>query len=236
MMHDDVRATRCLIGAGVDVNAGFEATDEYEPNVLQYFNGEVRFGRRFSPLVVIALYEYSILHANALLDAGACPDARRPCRVPPLLPALDMFNLELVRCLVAAGASVNVYHRRVVGNMSLIVCLHFWRGLDLMLRCGAEPESLFGRPRPQLMTLEPDWSDDEDCVDDYEYELGTLVTPIPFWRIVAEAQYVMTRRGVTLGQVLHLLLQFTASMRLEERLAGYVNSAYEWQHLKAIAG
>jgi len=227
MMHDDVRATRCLIGARVDVNAGFEATDEYEPNVLQYFNGEVRFGRRFSPLVVIALYEYSILHANALLDAGACPDARRPCRVPPLLPALDMFNLELVRCLVAAGASVNVYHRRVVGNMSLIVCLRFWRGLDLMLRCGAEPESLFGRPRPQLATLEPDSSDDDDCVD------GTLVTPIPFWRIVAEA---MTRRAVTLGQVLHLLLQFTASVSLEERLAGYVSSAYEWQHLKAIAG
>jgi len=133
----------------------------------------------------------------------------------------------LVRCLVAAGASVNVYHRRVVGNMSLIVCLRFWRGLDLMLRCGAEPESLFGRPRPQLATLEPDWSDDDDCVD------GTLVTPIPFWRIVAEA---MTRRAVTLGQVLHLLLQFTASVSLEERLAGYVSSAYEWQHLKAIAG
>ena len=237
MMHDDVTATHCLINADIDLNAGFEATDddEYQPKVLRYFNSEVRFGRRFSPLVVIALYEYSLQHANALLDAGACPDARRPCRVPPLLPSLDMFNLDLVRCLVAAGASVNIYHRRVIGNMSLIVCLHFWRGLDLMLRCGAEPESLFGRPHPQDKTTEADWSDD-DCSDDYEYEFGTLATPIPFWRIVAEAQYVMTRRGVTLGQVLHLVLQFTASVRLEERLAGYLNSAYEWLSLKAIAG
>ena len=237
MMHDDVTATRCLISANIDLNAGFEATDddEYQPKVLRYFNSEVRFGRCFSPLVVIALYEYSLQHANALLDAGACPDARRPCRVPPLLPALDMFNLELVRCLVAAGASVNVYHRRVSGNMSLIVCLHFWRGLDLMLRCGAEPESLFGRPHPQDSSAEADWSDD-DCMEDYEYEFGTLATPIPFWRIIAEAQYVMTRRGVTLAQVLHLILQFTASVRLEERLAGYVNSTYEWLSLKAIAG
>jgi len=237
MMHEDVCATRCLIKAGVDVNAGFEATDddEYQPKVLRYFNSEVRFGRRFSPLVVIALYEYSLAHASALLAASACPDARRPCRVPPLLPALDMFNLELVRCLIAAGASVNVYHRRVIGNMSLIVCLHFWRGLDLMLRCGTEPESLFGRPPQHSASTEADWPND-DCVDDYEYEFGTLTTPIPFWRIVAEAQYVMTRRGVTLRHVLQHLLQFTASVRLEDRLAGYVNSAYEWQQLKLVAG
>jgi len=236
MMHEDVRATRRLISAAVDLNAGFEATDddEYQPKVLRYFNSEVRFGRRFSPLVVIALYEYSLQHASALLNAGACPDARRPCRVPPLLPALDMFNLELVRCLVAAGASVNVYHRRVIGNMSLIVCLHFWRGLDLMLRCGAETDSLFGR-RPHLGSAESDWSDDEST-DDYEYELGTLTTPIPFWRIVAEAQYVMTRRGVTLAHVLRHILQFTASVRLDERLAGYVSSSYEWMHIKHIAG
>ena len=237
MMHDDVHATHCLISAEVDVNAGFEATDddEYQPKVLRYFNSEVRFGRRFSPLVIIALYEYSLQHATALLDAGACPDARRPCRVPQLLPALDMFNLELVRCLVAAGASVNVYHRRVIGNMSLIVCLHFWRGLDLMLRCGAEPESLFGQSRPEVSAAEADWSDD-DYIDDYEYEFGTLATPIPFWRIVAEAQYVMTRRGVTLVQVLHHLLQFTASLRLDERLAAYVNPTCEWLRLKSIAG
>ena len=83
--------------------------------------------------------------------------------------------------------------------------------------------------------MDDDWSDD-DCSDDYEYELGTLTTPIPFWRIVAEAQYVMTRRGVTLGQVLQHILRFTASVRLEERLAGYVNNASEWLRLKATAG
>jgi len=79
------------------------------------------------------------------------------------------------------------------------------------------------------------WSDDEST-DDYQYELGTLTTPIPFWRIVAEAQYVMTRRGVTLAQVLHHLLQFTASIKLDNRLAGYVSSSHEWLHLKAVAG
>lgn len=157
MMHADVRATRSLIAAHIDVDASYEATDddEYQPKVLRYFNSEVRFGRCFSPLVIVALYEYSLQQAIALLEAGACPDARRPCRVPPLLPALDMFNLDLVRCLVSAGASVNVYHRRVIGNMALIVCLHYWRGLDLMLRCGAEPESVLGQPRPQTTGHSP---------------------------------------------------------------------------------
>jgi len=236
MKHEDVRATRRLISAAVDLNAGFEATagDEYQLEVLLDFHREVRYCQRFSPLVLIALSKSSVQHAIALLDAGACPDALQPDHMPPLLPALDFHNLELVRCLVAAGASINVYHPRVIGNMSLIVCLYFLRGLNFMLRCGAETESLFGR-RPLLGSAESNSSESVDESTD-EHERETPTTPIPFWRIVARNQDLMQPRGVTLGQVLRHLLQFTASVRLDERLADFVNSSREWLHIRATAG
>ena len=230
MKHEDVRATRRLISAAVDLNAGFEATEfkKYQPEVLRCFDSEVRYCQRFSPLVLIALSQSSVQHAIALLDAGACPDALQPDHMPPLLPALDFGNLELVRCLVAAGASVNVYHPRVIGNMSLIVSLYFLRGFNMMLRCGAETESLFG-------SAESNWSESVDESTD-EHERETPTTPIPFWRIVARNQDLMQPRGVTLGQVLRHLLQFTASVRLDERLADFINSSREWLHIRATAG
>ena len=236
MKHEDVRATRRLISAAVDLNAGFEATgsDMYQLEVLLGFHREVRYCERFSPLVLIALSKSSVQHAIALLDAGACPDALQPDHMPPLLPALDFGNLELVRCLVAAGASVNVYHPRVIGNMSLIVCLYFLRGLNFMLRCGAETESLFGR-RSLLGSAESDWSESVDESTD-EHERETPTTPISFWSIVARNQDLMKPTGVTLGQVLRHLLQFTASVRLDERLADFVNSSREWLHIRATAG
>ena len=236
MQHDDACATRRLISAAVDLNAGFEATEFMmcKLKVLRCFDSEVRYCERFSPLVLIARPQSSVQHAIALLDAGACPDAQQPDHMPPLLPALDFRNLELVRCLVAAGASVNVYHPRVIGNMSLIVCLDFFRGLNFMLRCGAETESLFGR-RPLFGSAESDWSESVDESTD-EHERETQTTPISFWSIVARNQDLMKLRGVTLGQVLRHLLQFTASVRLDERFADFVKSSGEWLHIRATAG
>jgi len=226
--HDDVAATRCLIEGGVDVNASFDYDDGiYRPEVLLKIRHNIAwFGHHCSPLV-LAIRERSVEHAIALLDAGACPDARLPCRIPPLLPALDEFYLDLVRRLVAAGASVNIYHRRVIGNMSLIVCLHYWHGFDLMLRCGAEVESLFGRRPRRDATAEVDWSDDDS--DFNERELGTLATPIPFWRILlASAQVLITKEDVTDPAMAQLLSSSADCLP--------VNFADKWPYRGASAG
>ena len=104
------------------INAGFEATDvyEYHPLVLRGFYSELQFGRQLSPLVELVLHHFrhaSMQQARELHAAGACPGARLPCRVPPLLAALDMkCRLKLVHCLVAAGASVNIHHPRVTAT------------------------------------------------------------------------------------------------------------------------
>jgi len=205
--------------------------------VLRYFNREIRYGRRFTPLVIIALYEYSIEHARLLLRAGASANACPPCRVPPILPALDMFNLDLVKELIGAGANLNTYHRHVIGNMSVIVCLHYSLGLQLLLKCGAEVESLFSEQvaKSQASGLRVESSSDDDD-EDYGNEVGVLAIPIPFWRLLAEARHVMSRRGVTVAQVLKEMLEFTASHRLDSRLAVYVDSVADWNLLKDLAG
>ena len=209
----------------------------YLSQVLRYFNSEIRYGRRFTPLVIIALYEYSIEHARLLLQAGASANVCPPCRVPPILPALDMFNLDLVAELIRAGAEVNTYHRRVIGNMSIIVCLHYWKGMQLMLKCGAEVESLLSG---QVTRCQPSGVLDESSSDgddqDYGNEVGVLAIPIPFWRLLAEARHVMSRRGVTVAQVLREMIEFTANHRLDTRLAVYIDSVAEWNLLKDLAG
>jgi len=66
-------------------------------------------------------------------------------------------------------------------------------------------------------------------------ELGTVTSPIPFWRIVVKARNDMEEEGVTVAQVLRHLLQFTASVRLDERLSHCIDSD-EWLRVKATAG
>ena len=232
---DSVTITRRLVEAGIDVNASFvdkEYRDvEYRPKVFEDSDIHACFGYYLSPLSAIAMSDSSIRpqHARALLDAGAYPDAQRPCRFPPLLAALDEWDLEMVQCLLSGGASVNIYHRRVIGNMSLIACLDSWEILNLMLLCGAEAESLFDRSPPQ------DRATMVDCSDDNEEP----VTPIRFPHVLAVCQeslreYDLVEIEVT--QLLRLLLQFTGSVRLDDELADHVNSTDEWLSLQAIAG
>ena len=232
---DSVTITRRLIEAGIDVNANFKDSKRCSEYQLYVFEDhiDVFFGCHLSPLGAIATCDNSICsqaqHARALLDAGAFPDAQRPCRFPPLLAALDGSDLEMVRCLLSGGASVNIYHGRVIGNLSLIVGLEHWEILNLMLLCGAEAESLFDRPRPQ------DSSTMVDCSDDSE----DYVTPIRFPRVLSAWQDL--RRAydlaeIEVAQVLRLLLQFTGSVCLDEELADHVDFTDEWLSLQAIAG
>jgi len=204
--------------AGFDVNADSDLLSNVDSNTPEEdeFWYLKLYCDRVSPLAVIAFFSYCDDHANALLEAGACPDAVDSDHVPPLLVALDSMNRSpLARTLVSSGASVNVYHPLVSGNLSLLVCLHFLRSLDMILRCGSEPDSLF-------------------------HGVGESntpgVAPMSFYDVVEKTQPVMTKCGVKLEQVLDRLLLFSSSVSLDDRLADYCSSESEWRRLKAVAG
>ena len=184
------------------------------------------------PSLVPAGYFHTRAFSTACRCTAECrclSDVLLPCRIPPLLLALDELYLDLVRRLVAAGASVNIYHRRVCGNLSLIVSLHCWHSLDLMLRRGAEPESLLSQRRPPgCAASEVDWSDDDDF-NDNELERRRLETRIPFSRILnASLRFLMTKEDVTHPAVGQLLSSSAVSRP--------VNFANEWPCRGASAG
>jgi len=219
MFHPDMSVTRWLIDAGFDVNADCDVTDTIDERLSydEYWFLQLYNQARASPLADIALLWESADQANALLEAGACPDAVDADHVSPLLVALD--QLRMVRMLVSAGATVNVYHPRVIGNLSLLVCVTFLRSLDMMLRCGAEPDSLFRR----VHAAEVETSDEAN-------------TPMALYDVVVKVHSMMTECGVKLEQVLDRLLQFSSSVSLDDRLADYCSSESEWRQLKTIAG
>jgi len=222
--HHDVAATRYLVDAGIDVNADCDVSEELERRLYkpEFWFYEL-YSRRGNPLVATALSEVHIDQANTLLEAGAYPDAPDLDRVPPLLIALaSMDQLPLVRVLISAGASVNVYHPRVIGNMSLVVSVHCLQCLDLMLRCGAEPDSLFHR----VPVVEAERSDDSDMP----------AAPMSFCDVVAKAHPAMRDWRVKFEHVLLCLLLYSSSVSLDDRLAGYCKSESEWHQLKALAG
>lgn len=103
-----------------------------------------------------------------------------------------------------------------------------------MLNCGAEVESLFAE-RSSVKSLPPEVLSDSDG-ESPEDNGGVMAVPISFWRLIAEARYVMTRRGITVAQVLMQLLLYTGSHRLDVRLAGYVDTTDDWIRIKALAG
>ena len=248
-MHRDPSCTELLVSAGFDVNERRRLPERevYEPKVLRYFQHQVSYSGKVTPLALMTLFENPICHAEILIQAGAYLNPRTPYEVPPLLPALDKFQLELATFFIAHGAKVNLYHPSVVGNMAILVCVHYWKGLNLVLSCGAEAESLFCKeqkvqPRqpstdfylPSLAEKLDDMSDNEDL--DYENEPGVHQGPVAFWRLLAEAKYVMSRKGVTVALVLFRLMHFVGNVWLDPRLEAYVDSKEEWKQIANTQG
>ncbi len=243
--HADAMCTQYLVDSGFDISKRTRILDgdEYKPKVLRYFHSNICYSKLVSPLAMVAIYGHSLANARALLKADAPVNPRTPYEIPPLLPALDKNNLELVEELVAYGAKVDLYHPKVISNMSLIVALHNWEGLNLLLKLGAEAESLFassnstcGHKFPSTLShLEDALSDGEDA-EDYENEPGVLRYPIPFWRSLAEARYLMTRRKVTVFSLLLRLLAFVGNVQLDPHLRNYVDTQEEMDRLLHITG
>jgi len=110
----------------------------------------------------------------------------------------------------------------MIGNMLLVISLHSLQCLDLMLRWGAEPDSLFRR----VPASEVECSDDSD----------TPVAPTTFYDMVVKAEPAMKIWRVSLERVLRRLLSFSSSVSLDDRLADYCTSESNWCQLKAVAG
>lgn len=233
MIHDDDQATKFLIEAGLDFTK-CSLDYDYYPRVLRYFSGEVRFGNTVGAISVLAINQNSLVHARALIAAGASLNTTTASAVPPLLPALDMFNLPLAQMLIGHGANINFYHPKVVGNLSVIVAIDNWKCLNFVLRCGAEVESLFNVESQDSRTGLVHLQDSDD--DDYETEPGVLNTPIPFWRLLAENRLLMTRAGITVAKALHRVLQFTRSIKLDTLIYSYIDSEEDRKALLLLSG
>ena len=225
--------------------------DEYEPKVLRYFQNNVRFSKRVTPLALVALYEGHISHAMALLKANSRVNPQSMYEVAPLLPALDTFNFELAELLIAHGAKVNLYHPKIIGNLTVLICLHNWKGMELVLKCGAEVGSLFGKSsnvqfgtsNTSACWANQEFNDREDDLslseeEDYEQEIGepSRSSGIAFWRILAEARYVMSRAGVGVGSMLYRMLQFVDTVQLDPRILAYLDSEQEGKELYDLLG
>lgn len=224
-MHESTQCTDCLVKAGVDVNARqrLPNDDEFVPKLLRYIENSVTYSRAMTPLATIAFYENHLSSAKVLLASGANANACLPDEVPPLLPALDTGNLDLAQLLVTHGASVNVYHPNICGNLALIVCLHFWRGLTFMLKCGAEATSLLVDT-----TTSPQGESKDPCNQD-----GTVV---PFLQTVMGAKHLMSRAGLSTGQVLYRLLQFVGPISLNPCIEQVLDSVTEWNSIVTLTG
>jgi len=125
VMLRDATATRFLVDSGFDVNADCELSAERCLHEHQTWCLAL-YSRRGSPLVAAArasaLSNAHADHINALLEAGARPDALDSDHIPPLLAALASTDqVSMARLLVSAGASVNVYHPRVIHSF-----IHFF--------------------------------------------------------------------------------------------------------------
>lgn len=244
ILHEDSACTELLISSGFDVNQRrrLPEVETIKPHVLDYFSN-VRYSTKVTPLCLVALFESSICHAELLIQAGGSLNPRTPFEVPPLLPALNERYYDLATFYIAHGAAVNLYHPNVVGNVAIIACLHYWKGLNLLLACGAEAESFFkpaGFHPPcsfYPLSVAERLDDMEESEDDYEAEPGEeLPVPVPFWRLMAQARHIMSKRRISVAQLLFRLMHFVGNVCLDPKLKSYLDSDAQWEEIALIQG
>lgn len=237
MLHNDGDATRCLIEASFDYN-NCSLEHDYHPRILRYFNAEVNFSRNVGALSLLTINNGPLIQAQTLISAGISLNAPDASFIPPLLPALGQHNLPMAGLLIEHGCEVDMYHPKVVGNLSVIVSMDNWRCLDFILKCGAEVDSLFQSPQSLcnkdsgLLVSLPGGDDD----DDYENEPGVLSTPIPFWRMIAEMRFLMKNQGVSVAHALYRILQFTSNVAINPNLCSYIDEMDHRITLLSLAG
>lgn len=235
--HDDTALTEYILHNGVDPNYmhKLSSDDHFEPKVLRYVQHGIHFSRRVGPLTWLAMLHgdqsTAILHAHVLLKAGTNPNATTRLQVPPLLAALNSRNLGVAKLLINAGASVNIYHPHVMGNLSLIMCLHYWKGLSLMLLCAARAHSLFDTTT-QAQQCGPDNYPSSD--DEYQVRERHSGSVMCLYELLIAARYLMSRTGVTVTHLLSLLLYFVGNVRMDPRIESLVDKPQEWNEITAV--
>ena len=235
--HDDPRYTQLLVSLGADVSQlhALDDSDVFVPRVLDYSEHRVLYSSEVPPLTWLAVMDYGEQHAAVLLKAGARPNPSSALEIPALLAALNNCRLPLIQLLIQHGASVDHYNPGVCGNLTLITCLFFWRGLHLMLHCGAEPDSLFAT-RTEPSSSNQQASADGDDSNNTEPSRPSTPPPLDLYTVLMSARYAMSRRRVSVSQVLALLLFFTANVCLDPRLEAVVDSKQAWQQIQRLAG
>ena len=238
--HSDPACLNCLIASGLNINYCHQLPDDecFEPRILRYFTHSVSYSRNVHPLASLAIYENPISNAEILLKAGARLNPYG-YEVPPILVALDHYNLDYVKMLIKYGVELDVYHPCVVGNMALIVCLHYWKGFNLLLRCGADAKHNFDYKSDQtvheggLVAID---QDSNDSMEDSNAQSPSEQDAMSFYETASGARYAMSRRTVSIGMVLYQMLQFVGSVRLDPRLESLMEHPGDWQMLYKFTG
>ena len=245
---------KSLIRMGLSVNTRLPVreADLFKPNVFSHY-GYVNFSHRVSALTAVALFKNPIANAEVLLTAKSDVNYPKAFYIPPLLPAIDQRSYGLAELLIAYGASVNIYHPLVVGNLTLILAMPWWKGLCMLLKCGAEVESLFTWRKADFSSVilgkgddessdrevtEPESSEDEDedkiPSSPSKRRRPSRHTPLTLYHTLRAASYLMRNNDVSIGKLLYRLLQFANNVSLAPDLESLVDCKEEWKSLLGI--
>ena len=244
-----------LLQLGLNMNARLPVieADQFRPRVFSHY-GHVKFSRRVCALSALALYRNPIANAEVLLTRMASLNFPSAFHVPPLLPAIDKQSYGLAELLIAYGACVNIYHPLVVGNMCLVLAMPWWKGLTMLLKCGAEVESLFkwreadfrsvilggsgnsGDTSQDGEVTEPESSEDETepPQSPSKRRKPSRHTPLSLYHTLRAASYSMKNNDVSIGKVLYRVLQFANNVSLAPDLESLLESKEEWKVLLGI--
>ena len=260
MNHSDQTCLQTLIDCGMDVNYAHPlAEDEtFEPNVLTYCTHNVKFSRKVLPLVSLPIYRCPTNNAKVLLQAGARAYALGD-EVPPLLAAINEKVLDYMKILVSYGAPVNEYHPHCLGNLTLLTALHHWKGLNFLLKVGADPTLNFALKPPQnWATLtrkktnskkeknnRPRTDDISDSDSDSESpgnhgyrdnRGGSSQSLLTFHSVLSGSRHMATKKSPTVGMILYQMLQYVGNVSLDPRLEGLLEHRGDWTTLVAFTG
>ena len=242
LSHTDSTCTQLLLSHGVSPNYlhKIPSGDNYIPKVLRFSHAGSLFRRIVSPLTCVAITESNICHAEVLLNAGARAEPSL-LEVPSLLPALDTGNLSLAQLLITHGATVNIYHPYLCGNLTLVVCLRSWKGLNFVLRAGAEVRSMLedniclSSPTSQCTPSQCHISDDPDEEENPCTHHNLDVFSVP--RIFTVARYSMHHSAsISPVHILTRLLHYAGNISLNSKLHSLVTTEQEWKSLVDFTG
>lgn len=178
---------------------------------------EVNYQEEMPPLVWLTWFNCSDKHLQLLLDRGASVNALSDTHIPPLLSALCMDKPYIAKALIRHAATVEIYHPAVHGNLTLICCLCSWKCLCLLLWCNSRPDSLF------------------QLIEDSEGQPGVETKPLDFYEVLTGTRW-LSRKQISPGIVLYLMLNFAGSVRLDPRFESLVDSKEQWNFLLSMTG